>query len=225
MEKCKSPEFENLLHAYELDMLSDADRSNLEIHLLECESCFQKSLKLKDAAAVIKSDKDAKNAIYNIIKKKDVARPSTNKILHLIWPGRSQSIVGKFIRVAALLLIIAFPVYKFAFDSSVNNQFILDLYPLRGNEDNVVVLDSVKEVIINFTFDESVAGIPYRIDLLSRDGHSLYSDSNYTEFNQSRVGSILISSDKFKPGYYALRITRTIDDTPEIMQEYYFKVE
>jgi len=46
MSACTDQKFERMLHPYELGMLPDADRAEFEIHLTECDSCFQKALKL-----------------------------------------------------------------------------------------------------------------------------------------------------------------------------------
>ena len=42
MAGCSDERFEKMLYAYELGMLSAEEREAVEMHLLECEHCFER---------------------------------------------------------------------------------------------------------------------------------------------------------------------------------------
>ena len=69
MSGCGNRHFEELLHAYELGMLNDRERGELEIHLLECSHCFAKVEHLTDAAQIMRRDSD----IRTLVKELDAA--------------------------------------------------------------------------------------------------------------------------------------------------------
>jgi len=63
---CSDKHFEEMLHAYELGMLSDADREAFELHMMDCRSCFEKAQKMAEAAAMVRRDPDIRSAIEKI---------------------------------------------------------------------------------------------------------------------------------------------------------------
>ncbi len=69
MSGCGNRRFEELLHAYELGMLTDQERGELEIHLLECSHCFAKVEHLTGAAQIMRRDSD----IRTLVKELDTA--------------------------------------------------------------------------------------------------------------------------------------------------------
>jgi len=61
--ECRDPRFADMLYAGELDLLSDEDRRALEIHLLECDACFQAASELESAVLHINRDPAVRDAI------------------------------------------------------------------------------------------------------------------------------------------------------------------
>jgi tetratricopeptide (TPR) repeat protein len=77
MSNCNDKKFENMLGAYQLGMLDPEDRDALELHLYECEYCFNKvhefeqaSLHLKHSPAVKKNIKQITESLPDIGKEK-----------------------------------------------------------------------------------------------------------------------------------------------------------
>jgi len=68
MNQCNDKSCRNLLHAFELGILSDADRMKVEVHILECESCFKAAKKLREANMLIKSHPQVIKLIDDIVK-------------------------------------------------------------------------------------------------------------------------------------------------------------
>ncbi|MCP4703524.1 MAG: hypothetical protein GY865_02855 [candidate division Zixibacteria bacterium] len=70
MSKCIDKKRGDLLLAYELDMLSDDDREIFELHLLECNYCFDKAESFQQEIKIISADPEVINAVDNAIKVK-----------------------------------------------------------------------------------------------------------------------------------------------------------
>ncbi len=58
MSACTDSRFADMLHHYELGMLSDDLRQQFEMHLLECEQCFLEAERFRRAAALMRHDPD-----------------------------------------------------------------------------------------------------------------------------------------------------------------------
>ena len=63
MAGCSDKRFENMLYAYELGLLSDQDREAVEMHQLECEHCFGRVKRFREAARLIQADPVIRQAI------------------------------------------------------------------------------------------------------------------------------------------------------------------
>ena len=58
MSQCIDRRFEKYLHAYELGMLTDEERSAFEIHQLECNHCFEAAANFSDTASLLRYDEE-----------------------------------------------------------------------------------------------------------------------------------------------------------------------
>lgn len=63
MSRCRDVRIESLLYAYELDLLNEPERREVEIHLLECEDCFARVEKFEIAAKLILHDREVQDAV------------------------------------------------------------------------------------------------------------------------------------------------------------------
>ena len=66
MAGCSDERFEKMLYAYELGMLSAEEREAVEMHLLECEHCFERAKQFRDAARLLQVDPAVRDAIRRI---------------------------------------------------------------------------------------------------------------------------------------------------------------
>jgi tetratricopeptide (TPR) repeat protein len=57
-----------MLHAYELGMLSDADRERFEMHMLDCESCFERVRENEQASHLMKFDSDIRDTVQQVVR-------------------------------------------------------------------------------------------------------------------------------------------------------------
>lgn len=77
MNRCRDEKFEDMLGAYQLGMLDQKDREALELHLYECEYCFNKvdefekaSLHIKHSSTVKENIKQITESLPDIAKEK-----------------------------------------------------------------------------------------------------------------------------------------------------------
>lgn len=225
MDECREPKYEDMLHAFELGMLSDANREKLEIHLLECDHCFEKANDLRDAAVLLKDDSDVKRLIDQIDKKKELSKPARHKILNLLWPEKPRYILAKPLVILILFLIVSYPIYRFGVYQPSRYQQTINLFPMRGGNFDIISLENDGEVIINFVYENAEPDNIYHITISTRDGDIIYSDDKFSGFNGSGLGSITLPVGKFDRGRYALSIADPASDNRDSTSTYYFKAE
>ena len=225
MDGCREPKYENMLHAFELGMLSDNDREKLQIHLLGCDHCFDKARDFEDATILLRDDPDVKQTIDQIDKKKQPSKPARFKILNLLWPEKPRFMLAKPLAILALLLIISYPIYRFGVYQPSEYQQTISLFPMRGGSADIISLEKGGEVVISFVYEKAQPGNVYHIRLTSRDGDIIYSDDKFSGFNGSGLGSITLPVGKFDRGRYALSIANPASDNRDSTSTYYFKAE
>ncbi len=225
MDECREPKYEDMLHAFELGMLSDNDREKLQIHLLGCDHCFDKARDFEDATILLRDDPDVKQTIDQIDKKKQPSKPARLKILNLLWPEKARFIPAKPLIMIILLMMVSYPIYRFGFDQQSDYTQTINLFPLRGGKQKIVSLKRGGEVIVNFVYENVKPGKFYQIELKSRDGDVIYSDDKFSNFNTSGLGSITFPSSEFEKGGYILSIVDPKSDKRDSISTYYFQVE
>ncbi|MFZ5980832.1 MAG: tetratricopeptide repeat protein, partial [Candidatus Zixiibacteriota bacterium] len=75
MSGCSDKKFEKMLHAYELGMLSESEREELELHLMDCEYCFRQVQQFEKAGTLLRDDPEVRSTLVEITEKSD-NRPS-----------------------------------------------------------------------------------------------------------------------------------------------------
>ncbi len=107
MSKCTDKRFEKMLYAYELGMLSDTDRRELELHLLDCRQCNQKALSFEPAAQIIRTDPDIKTEMQQLADL-ETQSDATSSVTTDIAP-RTRANWNRIVRtslVAAAVLVL-----------------------------------------------------------------------------------------------------------------------
>ena len=106
MAGCSDKRFENLLYAYELGLLSDEDREAVELHLLECEPCFERVKQFRAAARLIQTDPVIRQAIRHMDG--EAAGHESNRSPDIQKPAKSKpwSIGVKAALAAAAVLLL-----------------------------------------------------------------------------------------------------------------------
>jgi tetratricopeptide (TPR) repeat protein len=94
-----------MLHAYELGMLTDDERRELELHLLECDSCMQEATQFGKTIRTIRQSADIRESVRRIAE--DPADGSTSERRRSLWTRkRWTAIVPTTLAMAAILLVL-----------------------------------------------------------------------------------------------------------------------
>jgi len=72
-----------MLHAYELNLLSESDKDIFESHLLECEYCYQQIKQFAPLGIVLSSNY---HLLASLQETKKSETPKPNNILSFLWP-------------------------------------------------------------------------------------------------------------------------------------------
>lgn len=65
MSSCNEKKYQDMIHAYEMGMLSENDERDFEIHLLDCQYCCEEIKNFEQQTAFIKNDSDFKKIADN----------------------------------------------------------------------------------------------------------------------------------------------------------------
>jgi tetratricopeptide (TPR) repeat protein len=103
MVRCRDKRFRDMLYAYELGMLSEDERRELELHLLECEECMQSVIEFKRVVQYLRHNQEVRDNIREIIQahdNKDGLQPARKSI----WAKLIPSVAA--VAVVIILLIL-----------------------------------------------------------------------------------------------------------------------
>ncbi len=100
MEPKNHKHYEDLLHAYELDMLDPDTRAEFELHLMECEDCFQKVSQFQEPVELLRHDLEIKQ-----VMRRAAEEPKPKPLSHRpLW--RRLIPTGITILILAILLVL-----------------------------------------------------------------------------------------------------------------------
>ena len=100
-EGCTDKRFEKLLYAYELGLLSDEECRKVELHLLECRSCHDRTLQMEPAARLLRDDPDVRKRLENLAREEQRSAP-TEQSRRRPWPR----VVRFGLAVAAVVVLL-----------------------------------------------------------------------------------------------------------------------
>jgi len=106
MNECIDKRLGNLLYAYEIDLLSDEEREEFEIHLLECKYCNDRVQNFQAATDIIKHDKEIKDVVARL----DIVKAIPKK--------PSGTYIKSILAVAAVLVILILKPWQIEFQST-----------------------------------------------------------------------------------------------------------
>ncbi|MBN2226227.1 MAG: tetratricopeptide repeat protein [candidate division Zixibacteria bacterium] len=116
MSNCNDRRFENMLHAYELGMLSESEREEIEIHLLDCDHCYARLMEMKREMALLRNDPDVRLTINDSVGKESSERPLQAETIgrRPFW----QRIMPTLVTAAALLVFLIIKPWRLEFHST-----------------------------------------------------------------------------------------------------------
>ncbi len=110
MSGCSDKHFEKMLYAYELGMLSDEDRREVELHQMECDHCFHRAKEFREAARLLRHDALIRESIHAISAKQhsgegtEVPQTSLSAPRRKFWPALLPASLAAAVVLILLLL-------------------------------------------------------------------------------------------------------------------------
>lgn len=174
--KCTDPELGVLLHAYELNILSDEDTERFEIHLLECEYCFEQIKDFESEAGLLSSDEEVKKLIQECSQEEYPQSESfLRKLWHHLWPEVPW--IFKPALAYLLILVMILPAYwglrevtKSGTETQIGLVQNISLTPFRSTGEDVFKISLGKDGLISFVFTDAIAEVSYQIIIESEGG-------------------------------------------------------
>lgn len=121
MSNCTDRKIGRLLHHYELGLLSDEDRRRFEMHLLECDICFEDVRQFRQQALLMKNDNEVKYTINEIAKGSGFREPAIDDSLTstISIKNRFWRVIPVFAVIAAIALVLILHPFRFDSDSDM----------------------------------------------------------------------------------------------------------
>lgn len=168
MNKCSSPEIGRLLHAYELNHLSQEDVERFEVHLLGCEYCFNELSSFEQAAEIVATDPDVRRVLREAALEETANESAWARLWGYLWPNTNLVLKPAVTYVAILLLV--YPAYLGLYKTvstedkdagKVRPVQTLILSPILST--SAVVTSTDKDLLINFAIPGAEPGRSYRV--------------------------------------------------------------
>ena len=226
MKDCTDKNLGNLLHAYEIGILSEQECEQFETHLLGCEHCHRMLESFEERASLLATSEKVKEVVGESVRRKVTAEPFITRLRNLIWPKAPLMLRPAVAYLLVLLMII--PAYQGLMifsDEQIRPVQTVRLLPGRSTEENALKVSSGNDGLLSFVFRGAIAGESYRVIIFAEDGEVIYRDDAFSTFDEYETGRLLLPLVRLAPGVYRLVITDPRADAPIGTREYVFRIE
>ena len=79
MSGCRNKRFKEKLLAYEIGILSESERRELELHILDCDFCREEIKRFNEAALHIRYDEATRGTIREIAEKEPIEEQTSSR--------------------------------------------------------------------------------------------------------------------------------------------------
>ena len=226
MNRCQYPKIGEMLHAYELNQLDPENREKFEIHLLECEHCFNEVANFEKIAEVMTQDPEIRDVVAMEIGVETGKSESSlwTRIWRLLWP--QTSFVLKPAVVYLVIILMAYPAYRGihkATDNNIRQVVPLNLVPNRSS--SAEVIQSGNDILLTFVFNGALPEKFYDVEIKTSTGEVIYRNERFKGFDKYEVGRLIIPESKIGKGEYTLTIHDRNQDSSNPEQSYSFSIK
>ena len=205
-KSCTDQKLGSLIHAYELDMLSEEELNSFEAHLLECDFCFELARKFAPHAVSLSSSPDVSKTLKELNQQSPEQTTLKKRFWNVLWPD-----FPFILRPAALLFVLAvliYPAYMGLIsvnDGGVSQLRSVELVPMRATQLVELDIESETDIVLSFVIPDARSEGEYSLSL-SFDNAILYQDDRFSNFDSYGVAYILVPFELVKTGQYHLVI-------------------
>jgi len=239
MAKCSDPKVGALLHAYELNALSEEEMEEFELHLMVCDYCHSEIQSFENSANIMLDHEPLRVITRDAVSNATRSESLLKRLCQYLWPNTPFLFRPAIAYLIVLLLVIParYGIYKYAKDDDkpipvittdsskgFRQAISLSLTPVRSGERNILQYRPGCDVVINFTYREATQGKHYNVSIVSNDGVELLKIDEFNSFDSYGQGVVTISQDNMIPGSYRLIISDPQSDELIDSQEYLFEI-
>jgi len=197
VSQCSNTELGQLLHIYELDLLSEEDKRRFEMHLYDCRHCLTQVQEFMDVARMIEHDPEARALVSDIAGETDTGRKRSRK---------KSSTFYRLLIAAVIVIVLAVPVYRYWLQPEKTAAVqTLEFRPSRAGGSDVLYLDKGGEVEIAFFLADQYTGTA-TVAIVSIEGDTVVSIPDFSAFDNDGVGTVVLPMGSFDKGHYSLTI-------------------
>jgi hypothetical protein len=214
--------YRDLLHAYELGILSDEEREEFEIHYLECDNCYKRVKEFEQEAMFLRQDHDIYETAGHLVDRSQTRIQSRLlKRIGVFWGNlKEQYVILRPAAVVATILILAVPTYFLI--RGFEEKQVIELVAMRGITYETIDLEKGGKIEIRFLYSGAQRNKSYSLQISSFNDDVIHSNHHVTQFDPGGIGKVNLSADAFKTGFYKLILA---DSKGESLIEYFLKAE
>jgi hypothetical protein len=224
--ECTNRDIGDLLHAYEIGILSEEEVERFEKHLLECEYCNDLLNSFEREARLLTASERVKAAADSALSEETGTEPLIRRIWKHLWPNAPLMLRPA---VAYLLVVVlAVPAYYGLrrSEKQMVSEFTqtVHLSPTRAAT-RTLKKDTGDNALLTFQFEGYRPGEAYGVTIESEDGTVIYRNNRFSSFDERDRGSLNLEISTMQSGRYRLIIGYPPCDSASLIQQYLFSVE
>jgi len=108
-KRCCNSEIGTLIHAYELNQLTEVETHLFEDHLLECEFCLDEVSNFQEICQTVLTDNEIQQALKSLVPRTPQSEPVWSRLFRRLWPETNWLLRPAVAYIAILVLI--YPAY------------------------------------------------------------------------------------------------------------------
>lgn len=209
------------LHAYELDLLTEKETDEFELHLMDCDGCLKQVESFNLETRLLNTSRTIKEKIGEMIKSANRLKdqPYTPTKIRQRRFTNDKLIIG----IIMLAILVAIGLSRFGSESA-HNSLQIKLTPSRSTSSVVVKNETDLEFEFLFVYENSVAGKCYLITIYDSDETEIYQNNGYCQFNSRDLGRLNLDAALFPTGRYIMTISDPENSSQSSTQEYRFTI-
>ena len=226
MGGCINPSLGKLLHAYELKSLSPEETEQFELHLLECDYCFNEVSSMVDEIGALLYDDSVKETTAELAGQSIQSGDQPAGFWRYLWPIKTPFVFRPAFIYTLLLIALIPAVIGLNLTSSDRVRPIQSIGLVQIRSAEIMSLDRSKggDAIVNFILDSYTNGDNLSVTIISAKGEVVYIDTNFIGIDDRGIGRLYLAIDEFKEGKYTLEVVNKQKEPPLDKSEFQFMI-
>jgi hypothetical protein len=220
--ECTNQSVGIMLHAYELQALTEAEMGLFETHLLECDRCFQELQAFEQHSGLLLRDDRIRQQTSQVASAEAKSESRWVRLWHLLWPRVPFVFKPAVIYIVALLSVVSIhSILKTPISIVAESQFFS---PTRAQHELLFHKLSTKAILL-FDFVPAEPGRNYHLMMKFQDSTVVFEDAAFQASASDSIGTLLLPTADMKIGRYHVTISNSQPDSSIAVLEFFFTVE